>query len=120
MPQNKLQHYVPKCHLHHFCLESGGSAINLYNITRDRLIEGAPIKRQCARNYFYGQDGSLERALQEPEGAYAAIVAKAANEPGSITSMELARLREFTLLQTLRTYGYVEKLMAMSDRHYAD
>jgi len=120
MPQNKLQHYVPKCHLRPFCLDSGGSAINLYNIARDRLIEGAPIKGQCARDYFYGKDRVLERALQEPEGAYAAIVDKAANDPGSITSMELGRLREFTLLQTLRTYSYVEKLMAMSDRHYAD
>jgi hypothetical protein len=101
-------------------LDSEGSAINLYNITRDRLIEGAPIKGQCASNYFYGKDGLLERALQKPEGAYAAIVAKTANDPGSITSVELARLREFTLLQTLRTYGYVEKLMAMSDQHYAD
>src|SRR5262249_5330903 len=94
MPQNKLQHYVPKCHLRPFCLDSGGSAINLYNIARDRLIEGAPIKGQCARDYFYGKDRVLERALQEPEGAYAAIVDKAANDPGSITSMELGRLRE--------------------------
>ena len=62
----------------------------------------------------------LERALQEPEGAYAAIVDKAANDPSSITSTELGRLREFTLLQTLRTYSYVEKLMAMSDQHYVD
>jgi len=120
MPQNKLQHYVPKCHLRPFCLDSGGSAINLYNIARDKLIEGASIKGQCARDYFYGKDRVLERALQEPEGAYAAIVDKAANDPSSITSTELGRLREFTLLQTLRTYSYVEKLMAMSDQHYVD
>jgi hypothetical protein len=120
MPQNKLQHYVPKCHLRPFCLDSEASVINLYNITRNKLIEGAPIKGQCARNYFYGKDASLERALQDPEGTYAAVVAKATSDPGSITSGDLARLREFTLLQTFRTYGFVEKLMAMSERHYAD
>jgi hypothetical protein len=84
------------------------------------LIEGAPIKGQCARDYFYGKDRILEHALEEPEGAYAAIVDKAAKDPGSITSMEFARLREFTLLQTFRTYGFVEKLMAVSARHYND
>jgi uncharacterized protein DUF4238 len=120
MPQNKLQHYVPKCHLRPFCSDPQGSAVNVYNISRDRLIKDAPIKGQCARNYFYGKDGLLERALQEPESAYGAIVAKATNDPGSITSGDLALLREFTLLQMFRPYGYVEKLMAMSDRHYAD
>jgi Protein of unknown function (DUF4238) len=120
MPQNKLQHYVPKCHLRPFCSDPQGFAVNLYNISRDRLIKDAPIKGQCARNYFYGEDGLLERALQEPESAYGAIVAKARSDTGSITSKDLAFLREFTLLQTFRSYGYAEKLMAMSDRRYAD
>lgn len=120
MPENKLQHYVPKCHLRPFSLDSERSAINLYNIARGRLIKGAPIKGQCARSYFYGTDPLLERALQEPEGAYAAVVAKVTCEPSSITSEDLACLREFTLLQTFRTYGYVEKLIAMADQHYAD
>lgn len=118
MPQNKIQHYVPKCHLRPFCLD--GSSINLYNIGQDRLIEGAPIKGQCARNYFYGKDGALEQALQEPEGVYATIVAKATNDPSSISVGDLAGLRELTLLQTFRTYGYVEKLMAFTDQFHAD
>jgi Protein of unknown function (DUF4238) len=111
---------VPKCHLRPFCSDAEGPAVNLYNITRNRVIEGAPIKGQCARNYFYGKDGLLERALQEPKGAYGAIVAKAAKDPGSITSGDLVELREFTLLQTFRTYGYVEKMIAIGDRQYAD
>lgn len=101
-------------------MDSERSAINLYNIARGRLIEGAPIKGQCARNYFYGKDGLLERALQEPESAYAAIVAKATNDPHSITLKDLAHLREFALLQTFRTYGHIEKFMAAADQHYAD
>ena len=118
MPANRIQHYVPKCHLRPFC--SGSEAVNLYNIRRDKLIEGAPIKGQCARTYFYGKDGKLERALQPIEGFYATTVAKLTNDHRSATPADLANLRDFTLLQTFRTYGYIEKLLAVSDSHYAD
>jgi hypothetical protein len=118
MPANQNQHYVPKCHLRPFCL--GSEAINLYNIRQDRLIERAPIKGQCARTYFYGRDGALERALQPLEGLYATTVAKLENDPASVTPKDLAHLRDSMLLQTFRTYGYIEKLMAASDHHYAD
>ncbi|RVG83979.1 DUF4238 domain-containing protein [Sinorhizobium meliloti] len=117
MAENKLQHYVPKCHLRPF---ASGEAVNLYNIGSGRLIEGAPIKGQCARNYFYGKDGGIERALQDIEGAYATAVAKAAENPSTINAGDFAVLREFALLQTFRTYGHVEKLMALAERQYAD
>lgn len=118
MPQNKIQHYVPKCHLRPF--SSNGAAINLYNIGRQQMILGAPIKGQCARPYFYGQNGELERALQGPEGNYATIVAKASREPNSLNLVDLVNLREFTLLQIFRTFGYVEKLMDISEQFRAE
>jgi hypothetical protein len=110
MPENKLQHYVPKCHLRPFFSGNEGAAINLYSVGSDRLILSAPMKDQCARDYFYGKDKRLERALQDPEGSYATVVAKAAAEPTSIDAEDLAILREFALLQSFRTYGRVEKL----------
>jgi hypothetical protein len=118
MPQNKIQHYVPKCHLRMF--SSDGKAINLFNFEHERLIHGAPIKGQCARNYFYGKDGELERALQEPEGIYATIISKITSDPNSVTVNDLSCLRQFTLLQSFRTFGYVEKLMSMTGRFEAD
>ncbi|TWA24752.1 uncharacterized protein DUF4238 [Sinorhizobium medicae] len=117
MAENKLHHYVPKCHLRQF---ASGEAINLFNMASERLIRGAPIKGQCARNHFYGKDGGVERALQDIEGAYATTVAKAVASPADISLDDLAVLREFTLLQTFRTYGHVEKIMALAEKQYAD
>ncbi|MGG6898588.1 DUF4238 domain-containing protein [Rhizobium sp. BR 315] len=120
MAENKLQHYVPKCHMRPFSLAEGRASINVYNIDSDRCIPNAPIKGQCARDYFYGKDLQFEKALQGLEGVYAAVVKKAAEDPTAITKSDLVVLREFTLLQTYRTYAYVEKLMAVSEMQHAD
>lgn len=120
MSHNKIQHYVPKCHLRPFCPDGKRAAINLYNISRDKLITGAPIRGQCARDFFYGKDGTLERLLQGWEGDYATIVAKASSDPRSIDREDLAFLKEFTLLQTFRTYGYVEKVIELSEMQHSD
>ncbi|MCK4205431.1 DUF4238 domain-containing protein [Brucella pituitosa] len=68
MPANKSQHFVPRCYLRAFSANSEGVAINVFNMARELLIEAASTKGQCARSYFYGRDGELERALQKPEG----------------------------------------------------
>lgn len=47
-----------------------GAAINVFNMARELQIKAAPAKGQCAKPYFYGRDGELERALQKPEGEY--------------------------------------------------
>ncbi len=120
MAANKLQHYVPKAHLRPFGFGRDNSAIRVFNIASGRYIEAAPIKGQCARDYFYGRDLMLERALQPVEGMYAAIVAKLSSAPETINNKDMQLLRFFALLQTFRTYSYVEKLMAMSDQNYAD
>lgn len=74
MPANKSQHFVPRCYLRAFSANSEGVAINVFNMARELLIEAASTKGQCARSYFYGRDGELERALQKPEGEYGEIM----------------------------------------------
>jgi hypothetical protein len=46
-------------------------AIHLFNIDRSLFVAKAPVKNQCSRDYFYGEDELLEQALQATEGAYA-------------------------------------------------
>jgi len=70
MASNKNQHFVPRCYLRPFTHDGADSAINLYNIDRQKFIEMASVKHQCSGDYFYGSDPLLENAIQSTEGAY--------------------------------------------------
>lgn len=108
MPANKSQHFVPRCYLRAFCADDEGAAINLFNMARERSIESAPAKGQCAKPYFYGRDGALERALQEPEGEYAEIMRRVVDDPNSVTQADILRLHAFMLLQSYRSAAWIE------------
>ncbi len=102
MPHNKQQHYVPRCYLKPFSLNQDGAAINLFNISRRKHIENAPIKGQCARAYFYGEDLRIERWLQSFESEYAKIVREIQNRT-QLAEDDLGVLRTFAYLQYSRT-----------------
>lgn len=71
MADHKNQHFVPRVLLRPFTKNAEDKSINLYNIRADRLIPKAPVKGQCARHYWYGEDGQLETLLSELEGMFA-------------------------------------------------
>jgi len=119
MPDNKLQHYVPRCYLRAFCADSA-AAINLVVVQKGQSIRNAPTKGQCARNYLYGADGDLEKALQAPEGLYAATASKAIVNPETLDAADLTNMRTLMLLQTFRSFGYLQKQIDMANRHDAD
>ena len=100
---NKNQHFVPRVYLRQFATDESSRAINIYNIDRQRLIPGAPLKHQCSGDYFYGQDRKLEAAIQAVEGAYAATV-KFVLSPGyKLADEHRHLLKVFWLMQHLRT-----------------
>lgn len=103
MPANKSQHFVPRCLLRPFTLGSDNKAINLFNLKLGQPIRGAPVKNQCAGDYFYGDDLVLERRLQVFEGHYSSRL-KVILEPGyKLTADDAELLKAFWLLQYLRT-----------------
>ena len=108
MPANKSQHFVPRCYLRAFCADGDGAAINVFNMSRERAIDAAPAKGQCAKPYFYGRDGELERALQEPEGQYAEIMRRVVDDPHAATSADARTLHSFMLLQSYRSAAWIE------------
>ena len=65
MADHKNQHFVPRVLLRPFT-----KGINLNNIRADQLIPDAPLKGQCARHYWYGEDGQLEAILSKLEGIF--------------------------------------------------
>ena len=103
MASNKNQHFVPRCYLRAFTIGGSNVAINLFNIDRLKFIPNAPVKNQCSQDYFYGHDLRLERALQPIESAYAQLMSNI-GEPGySLMDNHRTLLRQFWLLQHVRT-----------------
>lgn len=103
MPAHKNQHFVPKCHLRPFAGEPTRRAINVLNIPGQRAIQNCSIKAQCSGAYFYGRDLTIETRLQAIEEHYGRTIARLSNEPSSVTSDDLALLRNFAYLQYTRT-----------------
>jgi hypothetical protein len=103
MPQNKNQHFVPRAHFKPFSVNKEGSAIHLYNAKADRAIPNAPLKGQCARDYFYGKDLIVEKKLRDIEGTYSSVIRKLGDDPLTCGATDLRLLCEFALLQSFRT-----------------
>ncbi|MCG9722685.1 DUF4238 domain-containing protein [Shewanella sp. Isolate7] len=103
MASNKNQHYVPQCYLRQFSVSDTGSSINLFNIDRKKFIQGAPIKNQCSKSYFYGDDLTLEKAFQPTEGQYSSILKQIKSAGYKLSEEHREFLKCFWLLQYLRT-----------------
>jgi hypothetical protein len=113
MADHKNQHFVPRCVLRPFTLNKEDKAINLYAIRVDRLIENAPVRHQCARDYLYGEDGKIEAGLAELEGSYAAALDRAC--AGADTQEDLGTFRFFAYLQLRRTEMAIQRLKASEE-----
>lgn len=109
MPDNKNQHYVPRCRLKPFTLNGEGRSINLFNLARERAIPNAPVKNQCSRDYFYGDDLQAEMLLANLEGRFAAVSDKLL--VGAAPNAEDAHwLKVFALIQWRRTRGQLAEM----------
>lgn len=115
MPAHKRQHYVPRCYFKPFTLDNAGSAINLHNISRSRAIRDAPVKGQCAKDYLYGANLQLERALQTIEGHYARVLRILGSAVGQPTEQDLYVLRAFAHLQYSRTDMAMRRIRMMQE-----
>lgn len=119
MPANKSQHFVPRCYLRAFCEDGEGAAINVFNMARELQIKAAPAKGQCAKPYFYGRDGELERALQKPEGEYGEIMRRVIDNPHAATRTDISTLRNFMLLQSYRSAAWIEGEIRLAEAERA-
>jgi Protein of unknown function (DUF4238) len=123
MPENKNQHFVPRCVLRPFTLDGAGLAINLFNISHALPIQNAPVKGQCARNYLYGKgDQSAEGLLTRLEGQYARIVSRL-NDGLDLAPDDEKLLRLFLAIQQRRTESAINQMReltnSMADKVFA-
>lgn len=101
MADHKNQHFVPRVLLWPFTDGSEGKSINLFNIRSDRLIGAAAVKGQCARHYWYGEDGVLEGILSKLEALFGKSRGRAI--AGSNDESLRGELRRFMYFQHWRT-----------------
>jgi hypothetical protein len=86
----------------------------VFNIDRSCSIQNAPVKHQCSSDYFYGEDLRIEKWLQTFESRYAQMV-KEIHQPGySLTVEHAAQLKQFWLLQHLRTDAASRRTVEMT------
>ena len=114
MASNKNQHFVPRCYLRAFSQGGAGVVINLFNLDRRRSIPCAPMKGQCSKNYFYGEDLRIEKALQRIEGSYALMLAEIVQPAYRLTDNHRQQLKNFWCLQHLRTEAVSKRAVAAS------
>ena len=111
MADHKNQHFVPRVLLRAFTKNAEDRSINLYNIRADRLIPDAPVKGQCARHYWYGEDGQLEALLSRLEGMFG--LARARVMAGGNSDRDREEISLFMCVQQWRT----AKAVARKFRH---
>lgn len=114
MASNKNQHFVPRVHLRPFTVDEGDAAINVFNLDRKRLIPNAPVKNQCSRDYFYGQDEKLESAIRTVEGAYGSVLNDLRKPGRCLEPGHKTVLLRFWLLQSMRTEAASQRSVEMA------
>ncbi|MDQ8207557.1 DUF4238 domain-containing protein [Coraliomargarita sp. SDUM461003] len=106
MPVNKNQHFVPQHYLRQFRIE-GTNQLSVARINPLRLIDRAPIDRQCQQDYFYKDDGQLDDLLQQFECDVAPVLRRV-SEQRKFDPKELAALRFLAVILDIRTRKAVE------------
>jgi hypothetical protein len=71
-PKKKNNHFVPKSYLKRFRSISD-EQVALFNLKSGRTVERAPVKSQCARDYFYTKNPAFEDQFMVLEGKQGAL-----------------------------------------------
>ncbi len=119
MADNKRQHYVPKSTLRYFACDPDRipepRQINLVNIARGKIVRGASLREQCYRDYFYGKNTAIEKALGQLEGYFSALTRKMISTR-SIDERDGWHLVQMVALQRARTLRAEEELNSITEK----
>ena len=113
MADNKKHHYVPKFYMKFFSEDK--KRINVYRLKTKMKLKNIPLKGQCYKNYYYGEDLILEHSLGESEGAWANIFREIIETDTlpNINNPEYFMFIFFTLIQNARTKYSVDALISL-------
>src|SRR6185312_6814110 len=114
MAEKKNQHFVPKFLLRKF--SDDGKSLALVLLSAGKIVRGASLTNQCAKDYFYGRDSAVEDAVAAWEGEIAATVRNL--DPHVLQNLpfdKLYQLRQYAHYQHRRTEGAAEMINSMVD-----
>jgi len=101
MADHKKQHYVPQFFLNRF---SDQNQVYLYNLGKYCFIGRVSYKSQCYEDYFYGEDGKLEKHLAQLEAGWDNALQEIFTPSNPLFSHEgIKRLKRFVVYQYLRS-----------------
>jgi len=112
MANNKNQHFVPQAYLKAF---GNGRAIDIFNLVNGG-IRNAPIKGQCSKDYFYGEDLVVEKQLSQFEGEFISKIRDLGSSGYRPTTQDFSLFARFWLLQHLRTDAEVRRVTSMQEK----
>jgi hypothetical protein len=105
----KRQHYVPQMILRRFSRNE--TTTSLLVLSTGKIVESAPINRQCYEPYFYGADQGIEQVFAEEEGKIARHLGDLSAERLNAFSDDVLRdLVRFVYYQQARTRAAAEHL----------
>ena len=116
--QTKNQHYVPQFYLRNF--SEDGHGIRTFNLSSGKVIPHAKLKYQCSKDYFYGEDGSLEKALGGMETAFSLAFKKCLelNPKERNSNEDFYLLSMFVAVQYMRTKKMIDVMEQFGKETY--
>ncbi|MDZ5014209.1 DUF4238 domain-containing protein [Clostridium perfringens] len=103
------QHYVPRFYLKNFSKIKGSgkkekSLISFYQLDRNLLRENIPTKSICYEEYFYGEDGKMEKFFSNKESEWASVINDIIKSNSySLDIKQESLIKEFAIFQYCRT-----------------
>lgn len=116
MDKKKNQHYVPQFYLKNFSVSGNQKTINLFNPKNELFVQGAAIKNQSSKDYFYGKDGRIEEGLSQIENILAPKIADLTNSdklPRKFSDDHFAILI-FMILNDLRNPTSIDQIKSFT------
>lgn len=115
LQKKKNNHFVPQSYLKRFCSVSDRQ-VGLFNLKSRRIVETAPIKSQCSRDYFYTKNPVFEDEFGKLEGTQKRLFEKIISEeyvpePDSSDHHALLALTMFQAGRTVTTAAQQDHLV---------
>lgn len=116
------QYYVPRFYMRNFAINKGEgkkekSLISFFQFDRKICREKIPTKSVCYEQYFYGENGNIEKMLATKEGKWGKTINKIVSKPEEeLLPEDIHILKEFGVYQygrTLAMFNYNKQ--AVSD-----